>query len=247
MVSEQLSGKDVEQMSELMKDGMNDIINKSLENAKTKIDDAIDESIETSTAKVEREMEKESNDKVMYIKEYADGVLEEIHNTHEEVMFLYNMLNDKQDELKDSVSQAAVIGKRLRDESESYSINDLADTDQQQTHDDQLLKGIFEREARTEDVSNELEKMSANAFTSDMLVEKSFRDKIMAGSKKLELAKKTAAEIAQANIDKSEPNNNDKILELYRSGISEKDIAMELGIGRGEVKLVIDLYKGAHN
>ena len=40
-------------------------------------------------------------------------------------------------------------------------------------------------------------------------------------------------------------NNNDKILRLYKEGMSNVDIAKELGLGVGEVKLVINLFKGA--
>lgn len=38
-------------------------------------------------------------------------------------------------------------------------------------------------------------------------------------------------------------NNNEQILELYRQGKSKVSIAQELGLGVGEVKLVIDLYE----
>ncbi len=40
-------------------------------------------------------------------------------------------------------------------------------------------------------------------------------------------------------------NNNDRILRLYKEGYSNVDIAKELGLGVGEVKLVINLFKGA--
>lgn len=39
-------------------------------------------------------------------------------------------------------------------------------------------------------------------------------------------------------------NNNERILELHREGKSNMAIAKELGLGLGEVKLVIDLYQG---
>ena len=39
-------------------------------------------------------------------------------------------------------------------------------------------------------------------------------------------------------------NNNDKILELNSKGKSNVEIAKELGLGIGEVKLVIDLFRG---
>lgn len=39
-------------------------------------------------------------------------------------------------------------------------------------------------------------------------------------------------------------NSNERILELHRAGKSNMAIARELGLGIGEVKLVIDLYRG---
>ena len=39
-------------------------------------------------------------------------------------------------------------------------------------------------------------------------------------------------------------NSNEKILELHKAGKSNMAIARELGLGIGEVKLVIDLFEG---
>ena len=44
-------------------------------------------------------MEKETNEKIMAISEYSDTVMENMNKTHNEIMFLYNMLNDKHTEL----------------------------------------------------------------------------------------------------------------------------------------------------
>ena len=39
-------------------------------------------------------------------------------------------------------------------------------------------------------------------------------------------------------------NHNDRILMLHQQGLSDVEIARELGLGLGEVKLVIGLFKG---
>ena len=39
-------------------------------------------------------------------------------------------------------------------------------------------------------------------------------------------------------------NSNERILELHKAGKSNMAIAKELGLGIGEVKLVIDLFEG---
>lgn len=50
-------------------------------------------------------------------------------------------------------------------------------------------------------------------------------------------------EVADMNIQfESGSNNNETILKMYKSGKTNKDIAKELNLGVGEVKLVIDLY-----
>ena len=38
-------------------------------------------------------------------------------------------------------------------------------------------------------------------------------------------------------------NRNDEILSMYESGMDSRQIAKELNLGIGEVRLVIDLYK----
>ena len=53
-------------------------------------------------------------------------------------------------------------------------------------------------------------------------------------------------ETIQDEVKENEYNNNsnEKILSLYRQGLSKVAIAKELGLGVGEVKLVIDLFQG---
>lgn len=46
-------------------------------------------------------------------------------------------------------------------------------------------------------------------------------------------------------MQSKETNSNERILGLHRAGKSNMAIARELGLGIGEVKLVIDLYKGS--
>lgn len=41
-----------------------------------------------------------------------------------------------------------------------------------------------------------------------------------------------------------EGNQNEKILKLSEEGKSVLEISKELGLGQGEVKLVIDLFQG---
>ena len=44
------------------------------------------------------------------------------------------------------------------------------------------------------------------------------------------------------NLDTGAINRNDEIIALYKSGKSVMEISKLLGMGQGEVKLIIDLY-----
>ncbi len=81
-------------------------VEKEVDDLRGHVDDVVDEAVEYAREKTERSLERISNEKIMAVSEYSDTVLEEINKNHKEVMFLYDMLNDKQKNLKDTVSEA---------------------------------------------------------------------------------------------------------------------------------------------
>ena len=44
-------------------------------------------------------------------------------------------------------------------------------------------------------------------------------------------------------LRESDGNKNEQVKELYKEGLSEVEIARKLGIGRGEVRLIIELME----
>ena len=76
-----------------------DMVRSSLDAAKNDIHTEIDDTLEESMLSAERSMERITNDKISAISDYAESVLNDIHKNHEEVMFMYDMLNDKQKNL----------------------------------------------------------------------------------------------------------------------------------------------------
>lgn len=99
MVTEKLSTSEVNKISELSENEIDKIVDRSLQKANARIEDAIELQIEGSIDKVDRALEKETNEKIMAISEYSDTVVEAMNKTHNEIMFLYSMLNDKHTEL----------------------------------------------------------------------------------------------------------------------------------------------------
>lgn len=95
-------------------DEVRKVVDKEVEEAKTHISDIIDETVSYAIEKTERSMERVTNEKIMAVNEYSDTVLEEINKNHKEVLFLYDMLNDKHDNLKETVSEAARTAEEIK-------------------------------------------------------------------------------------------------------------------------------------
>ncbi len=186
---------------ELAKEEIKTMVLEEMENVKGHVEDVVEEAVTYAMEKTERSMERLSNEKIMAVNEYSDTVLQEIHKNHEEVMFLYDMLNDKHKNLKNTVTEANKTVKEVE-----ATVN----TFQKLTPESVTLE---EEPVITEAVQEEA---------------KPWNDK---------------ATVYVSEEEDAGRNSNEKILELYKQGKSNVVIAKELGLGVGEVKLVIDLYK----
>ena len=160
----------------------------------------MEETSEEVVEKAERSLERLTNEKIMAVNEYSDTVLQEIHKNHEEAMFLYDMLNNKHANIKDTVSKVDKAVKAAEDK-----VKAIDDTPTVKTEETEKVIPADEPAKTEEAVSPEIGFMGETAEEGQ--------------------------------------NNNEKILEMHRQGKSTVAIARELGLGVGEVKLVIDLYK----
>ena len=72
------------------------------------IDSIIEKKMQDIENMTEARLDKISNTKILEMNEYADGVLKEINRNHNEVMFMYDMLNEKDKEIKTTVKDVNV-------------------------------------------------------------------------------------------------------------------------------------------
>lgn len=72
------------------------------------IDSIIEKKMQDIEDKTEARLDKISNTKILEMNEYADGVLKEINRNHNVVMFMYDMLNEKDKEIKTTVKDVNV-------------------------------------------------------------------------------------------------------------------------------------------
>ena len=217
----QVSSKEIREKEE---NAIKEIIEKELSGIRQRIDEVTEESIERAKDTTERQMDRITNEKMMAINEYSDTVMTEIHKNHEEAVFLYDMLNNKHAQVK---TTAAELNQTIK----------LS----KQTQTAVKSKGAEkENKAAVKETGNK-NKAEVVEQTPEVVEDTSFEP--------IEI-KETAPVVDTTGIemmfasDSSESNSNDQILELHKAGKSNMAIARELGLGIGEVKLVIDLFEG---
>lgn len=221
------------------------------------VDHILDDRIEETEAK----MDKLSNEKIMAVGDYSDNVLKEIDKNHDEVMFLYSMLNEKEKEVKNAVNDVENIKRSINviadnekadkaDKSETFAnnqinnnikntrvsketISDVSDMK------DELLTLQEKKAEETMEINNVSVKDNNNSNLT-ISTAKDNRDKTEKNFNLNTGKKNKGVAIAHKDVKK---NNNNKILELYSKGMSNIDIAKKLNLGIGEVRLVIDLYR----
>lgn len=178
----------------------------------------MEETSEDAIEKAERALERLTNEKIMAVNEYSDTVLQEIHKNHEEAMFLYDMLNSKHANIKDTVSKMDKAVKAAENKTlENKTAENKAAAE----------KTATDKTATDKTAGTVAEEKKADASQTETLIQPE-------NSPEIGFMGETVQE---------GQNNNEKILEMHKQGKSTVAIAKELGLGVGEVKLVIDLYK----
>lgn len=82
---------------------------------RNQVEEIITEVRETQIEKTDDELSLISNEKIIAVSDFSEQVLEKISRNHEEVIFLYNMLNEKQEELKTLMLEANKIKVKLEE------------------------------------------------------------------------------------------------------------------------------------
>ena len=100
---------------EMLRDEVRRVTDREYDSMSLKVKEATDGAVEYAMEKSERALEKISNEKIMALSEYSNTIMDEINKSHKEVMFLYDMLTDKQTDLKNTVRKAEATAKEVND------------------------------------------------------------------------------------------------------------------------------------
>lgn len=214
-VTERLSEQDLEQISMMSAEDLKRISEKQVKEMKDKLENALEDIIDESLIVTERGLERETNNKIMAVSEYSETVLEAINKAHTEVTFIYSMLNDKQNETAQLVGDLQKIAKYIRD-------MDLENT-------------VTRAEVALSNMTNMEKGFEPLVAPVVEVVDETPVIREVVNSKEVQEIPEETAELTK----------NEKILQLYKEGKDEVEIAKLLDCGLGEVRLVIGLYNEA--
>lgn len=189
---------------------------------KEKIDTLIrnymDQQVDGKLSDIETRLAEIVNQKTLALGDYAVSVNEEIDRNHKEVVFLYDMLSDKQKEIMTTVNMVDEYKKEIAAMVQEQAAQNIV-------RENQSVQAPVDPEVQE---SQQPVEMSAT----DTELDEAMRD-----LDETPLPDETREELE--NVD-----NKDMILEMHKAGLSILEIAKHLGLGVGEVKLVVDLYQG---
>lgn len=244
------------------KEEIQKMVDEAVKEANSNIEDNVTEISDYNVEKAERAMERLCNEKIMAINEYSSTVLESIDKNHQEVMFLYDMLNEKHNTLKETAASVDKTVKEVKQTAKNVAeeIKEVREIKEEKADEPQMIsldKFVPEIDnEKSEIVKNNLEtttdggceKQETDDVVKQLDVIKSTKNK--KGTSRKKTTKSKDVEAPDLNIGSlgtkkdGGRNSNERILQLHNEGKSNVAIAKELGLGIGEVKLVIDLFEG---
>ena len=226
-VTEKLSPDELEHISELSKEEMSVMLERELDKSRQRVVDIVEETIDASKEQTERSLEKQTNEKIMAINEYSDTVIEKMNKTHNEIMFLYSMLNDKHTELTDFTSELSQHLQQFKSQEEemtNHFLNQLKNAKPPEP------KPPAPAPVPAAPAEKQVQPAAAPAAATDK-------------EQPAEAADSKKNQKASGSETEEEVNVREEILRLYEEGRDSVAIAKKLGLGVGEVRLILGLYK----
>ena len=217
-LSERLSQKDLEQISMMSEADLKHIAEKQVKDVTAQVESLIEEVVEESLEVTKRGLERETNNKIMAVIEYSDTVIEMINKTHNEIIFLYSMLNDKHAETAEIVGDMQRYAKQIREFDVEAALAKMDEVVRQKKEEGSEKKTTRKRTTKKKTTKNAVEE--AVLVEAEVVTESSKQENTLL-------------------------NKNEQILLLHKEGLDQVEIAKKLNCGLGEIKLVLGLYNEA--
>ena len=237
LIEKQKRKKLQKEFLELKKSVRQDANKADIELRMKQLKETADSIIDEMNNNAEEKLNTLSNKKIMEFEEYANQTLEKIDINHKEVMFLYDMLNSKEESvkkviadlqsLKNEVTELLQEDNNIEEKNVVSKDSSVEDIDVVASKDDfvDLLRCCNEYE--TEEKEDVVEEISLKHVLEEQEDEKSIS---------------SVFDKPKENNNSNYQKRNEQIIKLYSLGYSTLEISKRLGIGTGEVALVNNLY-----
>ncbi|MBQ9512003.1 MAG: hypothetical protein IJR58_02280 [Lachnospiraceae bacterium] len=100
-----------------------DQVKRIVAGSKRYVQEMVDTVIGDNIGKTTRALDRMTNEKIQSISEYSDTVMNEIHKNHDEVVFMFDMLNDKHMNLKETASEVTRLAKEAKEVAQDAKIS----------------------------------------------------------------------------------------------------------------------------
>lgn len=203
-----------------------------LSEEKKELDGMLKNRAEDAIEKADEQLSRLSNEKIISVSEYSDQVLEKINQNHQEVVFLYNMLNEKEEEMKKMMTQMKTpVPEETSEEKQRQKLAEERKKQPEKPKPAPLLRPS--RPLHTEPAP----------FPASPVQEGEDMEML----KGLIYAENHVPNTETDSADLQENVNvQEQVLSMYAEGMSVLEISQSLNRGQGEVKLIIELYRKKH-
>ncbi len=243
----------IENIDALVREEVKASIEAESENMRRHVEDVVDEAVSYAEEKTERTLERITNEKIMAVNEYSDTVLDEINKNHKEVMFLYDMLNDKQKNLKNTVTEASEAAKEVQKTTEELKSvsREVTPSQNEVTFNTESMGPVKMTSQKAVNFFSGLEAEEAKATIKSVSEEEPVKEVRTLNWASLAVNDANEAEKKEAAKEGREPENviegprerlNREVIELADSGMEPVEIARKLKMGVGEVGLILGLH-----
>mgnify|MGYP002623586757 CR=1 FL=1 len=225
-ITEKLSSSDVEMIKKLSQKEVRSLVDNELDDAKNRMSMAFDEKVNESMERIESGTDKDFTDKIVSLGEYfdevkaqADPILSAMQKTNSENNFLYNMLNDKQENITRMLTEIQAQESALRGMKEGI---------------DTKIDELKAMEIAVQQKEDAIEAEKELHFEENV---QSLKDAFIQKMDEDDKENKTE----HPTTEKGEMKK--KIISMNQEGYSEVEIAKKLGVGLGEIKLILGLFE----
>jgi len=190
-------------------------------------DHMFEEKSEEIVVRTDDYLSKISNEKIMSVNDFSTQILEKIDANHKEVVFLYDMLNKKEDEIKQTVQQFDSEKREMQE-----VIGDII----------KLTKQIKATMQKNEEIKPSSEKKQYTETKKSAVKATGVKSPATkAPAPVVTVDNKENGQLGFADMMQAD-SKRDEVLRLHKQGKSVLEISKHMGMGQGEVKLIIDLY-----